>query len=237
MSGAPGPLSVPLYLEDLVAGQRFESAKHTLNEARIRSFAEEFDPQPFHLSAETAGGTFFDGLAASGWHTAAITMRLIVSSLPIAGGIIGAGAEIKWPRPTRSGDTVNVETLIVGAKAIDVSSPPRYCKGAGNDHKSKARGGADFAARDHSSKEAQRCVNMICVISRWNTFAPDAIRRWLLHRQTLPHKIIHRDPTQRRANNQSLSSVLTMVEHQYDTGNSYRRIAEDDDQLRTERLL
>ena len=124
MSGAPGPLSVPLYLEDLVAGQRFESAKHTLNEARIRSFAEEFDPQPFHLSAETAGGTFFDGLAASGWHTAAITMRLIVSSLPIAGGIIGAGAEIKWPRPIRSGDTVNVETLIVGVKP-SMSHPHR----------------------------------------------------------------------------------------------------------------
>ena len=113
MSGYPSPSSVQLYLDDLAVGQRFESGIYSLDEAQIRRFAEEFDPQPFHLSAETAAGTFFDGLAASGFHTAAITMRLIVSSLPIAGGVIGAGCEIKWPRPTRPGDALKVEIEIV----------------------------------------------------------------------------------------------------------------------------
>lgn len=117
MSDALGSPHLPLYLDDLSVGQRFESTEATLDEPQIRRFAEEFDPQPFHLSAEAAQGTLFDGLVASGWHTAATTMRLIVSSLPIAGGIIGAGAEIKWPRPTRPGDTIKVEILIIEIKA------------------------------------------------------------------------------------------------------------------------
>lgn len=107
------PSSEQLYLEDLSVGQHFESESYSLDEAQIRRFAEQFDPQPFHLSVEAAVGTFFDGLAASGWHTAAITMRLIVSSLPIAGGVIGAGCEIQWPRPTRPGDRLKVEIEIV----------------------------------------------------------------------------------------------------------------------------
>jgi acyl dehydratase len=113
MSNPFGASSLQLYLDDLGVGQRFESGSYTLNEAQVRLFAEKCDPQPFHLSAETAVGSFFDGLAASGFHTAAITMRLIVSSLPIAGGVIGAGCEIKWPRPTRPGDTLKVEIQIV----------------------------------------------------------------------------------------------------------------------------
>jgi acyl dehydratase len=74
----------------------------------IKGFAAEFDPQPFHLDEATAQPTFFNGLAASGWHTAAATMRLIVDALPLAGGVIGGGGEISWPRPTRPGDVLRV---------------------------------------------------------------------------------------------------------------------------------
>jgi acyl dehydratase len=87
-----------LYLDDLFVGQRFTSATHTIDEAQIKVFAAQFDPQPFHTDETTAKDTFFRGLAASGWHTAAITMRLNVDTgLPLAGGIIGAGGEISWP--------------------------------------------------------------------------------------------------------------------------------------------
>lgn len=106
-----------LFLEDLRPGQRFTSASHTLDEAQIKAFARQFDPQPFHLDDEAAQGSLFAGLAASGWHTAAITMRLQVESgLPISGGIIGAGGELSWPRPTRPGDTLHVETEVLEVK-------------------------------------------------------------------------------------------------------------------------
>jgi acyl dehydratase len=103
-----------LYLEDLHVGQRFKSATHALDEAQIKTFAAQFDPQSFHLDAASAKGTLFAGLAASGWHTAAITMRLLVDGgAPIAGGVIGAGAEIAWPKPTRPGDILQVESEIL----------------------------------------------------------------------------------------------------------------------------
>ncbi len=103
-----------LYMEDLEVGQRFTSASHTIDEAQIKAFASQFDPQPFHTDPATAEGTFFKGLAASGWHTAAITMRLNVEGgLPLAGGIIGAGGEIGWPNATRPGDTLHVESEIL----------------------------------------------------------------------------------------------------------------------------
>jgi acyl dehydratase len=102
-----------LYLEDLAVGRRFTSATHAIDAAQIKAFAGQFDPQPFHLDEEKAKGTLFAGLAASGWHTAAITMRLLVESgLPLAGGIIGAGGEISWPRPTRPGDVLRVVSEI-----------------------------------------------------------------------------------------------------------------------------
>lgn len=98
-----------LYLEDLAVGDRFTSAEHALDAQQIKAFAGEFDPQPFHLDDEAAKGTLFGGLAASGWHTAAITMRLLVTSgMPLAGGIVGAGGELNWPRPTRPGDRLHV---------------------------------------------------------------------------------------------------------------------------------
>jgi acyl dehydratase len=104
----------PLYLEDLHVGQRFASGVYPVDESRIKSFAAEFDPQPFHLDDAAARASIFGGLAASGWHTAAITMRLMVTAgLPFAAGIIGLGGEISWPRPTRAGDVLRVESEIV----------------------------------------------------------------------------------------------------------------------------
>ena len=102
-----------LYLDDLAVGQRFETASYTVSETQIKAFAREFDPQPFHLDDEAARTSLFAGLAASGWHTAAITMRLLVDRGIPAGGLIGAGAEIAWPRPTRPGDTLQVHSEIV----------------------------------------------------------------------------------------------------------------------------
>jgi acyl dehydratase len=103
-----------LHLEDLQVGQRFVSGTHAIDEAQIKTFAAAFDPQPFHIDGEAAKATLFGGLAASGWHTAAITMRLNVEGgLPFAGGIIGAGGEMSWPKPTRPGDVLHVESEIV----------------------------------------------------------------------------------------------------------------------------
>lgn len=103
-----------LYLEDFAPGQRFTSASHTLDADQIKAFASRFDPQPFHLDEAAAQVSFFQGLAASGWHTAAITMSLLVKSgMPIAGGLIGAGGEIAWPRPVRPGDTLHVQSEVL----------------------------------------------------------------------------------------------------------------------------
>lgn len=103
-----------LYLEDFAVGQRFTSATRGLDADQIKAFASQFDPQPFHLDEAMADKSFFHGLAASGWHTAAITMSLLVKSgMPIAGGLIGAGAEIAWPRPVRPGDVLQVESEVL----------------------------------------------------------------------------------------------------------------------------
>lgn len=101
------------YLDDLVVGAEYRSAEYLLDAEQIISFARQYDPQPFHLDAEKAKGTFFQGLAASGWQTAAVTMKLLVASLPLGNGIIGAGGEIEWPRPTRPDDRLHVVTRIL----------------------------------------------------------------------------------------------------------------------------
>jgi acyl dehydratase len=104
----------PLYLEDLHVGQRFTSGVYSMDEDRIKTFAAEFDPQPFHLSERGARDSVFRGLAASGWHTAAATMLLLVSGgLPLGSGIIGLGGEIEWSNATRPGDTLQVESEIL----------------------------------------------------------------------------------------------------------------------------
>src|SRR5580693_3388960 len=120
---APAKVAVPakvaapaalLYLDDLHVGQKFSSGTYRMEEDRIKSFAAEFDPQTFHLDDAAARNSVFRGLAASGWHTAAATMRLLVTSgLPFAGGLVGLGGEIAWARPTRPGDTLRVESEIL----------------------------------------------------------------------------------------------------------------------------
>ncbi len=102
-----------LYLDDLHVGQRFISGTHLIDEEQIKAFAKQFDPQPFHLDGGAAKDTLFEGLVASGWHTAAISMRLLVERLPIAGGIVGVGGEIAWSKPTRPGATLHVESEIL----------------------------------------------------------------------------------------------------------------------------
>ena len=103
-----------LYLEDLRIGQTFTSETYVIEAARIKEFAAEFDPQPFHIDESAAEASVFKGLAASGWHTAAIAMRLLATGgLPFANGIVGLGGEIAWPRPTRPGDSLHLESEVV----------------------------------------------------------------------------------------------------------------------------
>ena len=103
------------YFEDFAVGQTYGSGHLSIEADRIKSFAAEFDPQPFHLDEQAARRTMFGGLAASGWHTAALTMRLLVESeLKPAGGIVGAGFdELRWPLPVRPGDELHVQSEIV----------------------------------------------------------------------------------------------------------------------------
>ena len=109
----PGEAAI-FYLDDLHVGQRFSSGSYVLDEAQIKRFATEFDPQPFHLDDAAAKKTLLGGLAASGWHTAAVTMRLLVQrGLPIAGGIISSGGELSWLKPTRPGDTLSVVSEMI----------------------------------------------------------------------------------------------------------------------------
>ena len=103
-----------IFLEDVAVGQRFVTSSYVVTEDEIVRFARDYDPQPFHIDPEAARQSFFGGLAASGWHTVAITMRLIVRDAPrFAWGVVGVGAEVQWPAPTRPGDTLTVHGEIV----------------------------------------------------------------------------------------------------------------------------
>ena len=103
------------YLDDFAVGQKFGSRSLLVAAERVKSFAAEFDPQPFHLDEAAARDSIFRGLAASGWHTAAMTMRLLVESdVRPAGGIVGAGFdEFRWPRPVRPGDELRIEAEVL----------------------------------------------------------------------------------------------------------------------------
>ena len=103
------------YLDDFAVGQTFGSGRLRIDKEQIFAFAAEFDPQPFHLDEAAARHSIFGGLAASGWHTAAVTMRLLLGSeLKPAGGIIGAGLdECRWPRPVRPGDELRIECEVI----------------------------------------------------------------------------------------------------------------------------
>ncbi len=103
----------PLYLEDLSAGMTFAAGPVKISEADIIAFGKMYDPQPFHIDPEAAKNTIFTGLAASGWHTMALTMRMLVNGAWLAGGVIGFGGEISWPGPVRPGDELSVECEII----------------------------------------------------------------------------------------------------------------------------
>jgi acyl dehydratase len=106
-----------LYFEDMPVGQRFVSGILTVEKDHVLAFAAQFDPQPFHTDEAAARDTLFQRLAASGWHTAAMTMRLIVETLPVAGGVIGAGLDgLRWPKPVYPGDTLQVEIEVTEAR-------------------------------------------------------------------------------------------------------------------------
>ena len=108
-----------IYLEEFAPGQKYPSGTLRVDAAAIKAFAAQFDPQPFHVDEGAARGSFFGGLAASGWHTAALTMRLLVESgFRPAGGIIGSRAdELKWLRPVRPGDELHVESEVLEVRA------------------------------------------------------------------------------------------------------------------------
>lgn len=104
------------YLEDLNVGDQWVSREYAITSENIKAFASDYDPQPFHLDEDEAKETFFEGLAASGWQTASVTMRLMVESIPIATGLIGAGGTINWPRPTRPNDTLHIVAKVIEIK-------------------------------------------------------------------------------------------------------------------------
>ena len=109
-----------LLLDDFTVGQKFATASRTITADEIKAFARDFDPQPFHLDEELARGSFFGELVASGWHTAALSMRLIVEGeLRIAGGVVGGGGEIAWKAPVRPGDTLHCVSEVL---AVDAST-------------------------------------------------------------------------------------------------------------------
>ena len=115
-----------LFLEDLTIGQKFISGIASVEEYLIQEFGSQYDPQPFHTNTELAKNTFFKGLVASGWHTAAITMRLLVhSNLKLAGGLIGAGIdELRWPIPVYPGDELYLDIEVIETKR-SASKPNR----------------------------------------------------------------------------------------------------------------
>ena len=122
---SPAP---PMFLEDLLVGQTFRTGTVSVEKDRLKAFAAEFDPQPFHLDEKAAVASFFGGLVASGWHTAAMTMRLMVESdFRIVGGLIGVGVEqIRWPHPVHAGDVLHVLCEVLETR------PSRLEPGSGN---------------------------------------------------------------------------------------------------------
>jgi acyl dehydratase len=111
-------LATELYFEDLSVGMRFDSLRsYKVTAEEIKQFAEAYDPQPFHLDEKAGESSFFKGLAASGWLTAAIVMRLRVESIQIAGGMIGAGVEeMRWMQAVRPGDSLRTEAEILNVR-------------------------------------------------------------------------------------------------------------------------
>jgi acyl dehydratase len=111
-------MSKVYYLDDFTVGQVFATGRLKIDAGQIKAFAKQFDPQPFHLDEEAAKNSMFSGLAASGWHTAALTMRLMAEGeFKPAGGIIGVGFdELSWSRPVRPGDELHAKSEILDVR-------------------------------------------------------------------------------------------------------------------------
>jgi acyl dehydratase len=107
-----------MYFEDFYAGQVLNSKRsYRITAREIKSFGEQYDPQPFHIDEAAGKNSFFSGLCASGWLTAAIVMRLRVESIQVAGGMIGAGVEeMRWTHPVRPGDDLRTQEEIVDVR-------------------------------------------------------------------------------------------------------------------------
>lgn len=111
--------------EDFYVGQTFDFETYEMTRERIHEFASQFDPQPFHMDDAAAGASFFQGLAASGWHTAAVAMRLRVQTIRVTGGMVGAGIEeIRWTKPVRPGDVLTLHEEVTATRLL--TSRPQY---------------------------------------------------------------------------------------------------------------
>lgn len=106
----------PLYLEDISVGQRFAGGPLTVEPEAVHTFAAQFDPQPFHLDEQAAAENLFGRVVASGWHTGSLTMRMLVQSVPFAGGTVGTRADIRWPHPVHPGDRLHIDVEVVDAR-------------------------------------------------------------------------------------------------------------------------
>ena len=148
-------MTAPLYYEDLAVGQTFGTGSVTVEPEMIRAFAAEFDPQPFHLDEDAARGSLFGGLVASGWHTAALTMKLLVGGeLKVVGGLIGMGVEeLRWPRPVHPGDVLRVESEVLGLRPSKSQPDRGHRPGAEHDLES-GRPAGDGPGRQHDRAPA-----------------------------------------------------------------------------------
>ena len=154
-----------LFLDDLHVGQRFAAGPLTVTDEDIISFATAFDPQPFHLDAEAAKATLFRGLVASGWHTAALTMRLLTEGgMPISTGIIGVGGEIAWPHPVRAGDELRVESEILEITPVAIQAD------TGDRHDAQPDAQPERRDRAGSDREAV----CICAAAKLNCLAAES---------------------------------------------------------------
>lgn len=143
-----------LYLEDLTVGMTFTSPSFEMTEAGIIEFASNFDPQPFHTDPEAAKDTFFKGLSASGWHTAAVTMRLLTETLPIAGGLIGGRIEgLQWLQPVRPGDILRVVCTITSVRPSQTKPDAGWAT-------------VEHVTSNHNEAPVQRFTSMIRVPKR-----------------------------------------------------------------------
>jgi acyl dehydratase len=114
------------YFDDFVVGQEIELGERTVNEDEIIAFALQFDPQPFHIDKEAAAQSIYGGVIASGWHTCAMMMRIVLDGMGCEEASMGSpGLDgVRWLLPVRAGDTIKVRYLTREVKA-STSKPDR----------------------------------------------------------------------------------------------------------------